>query len=65
MFLKLLATVNTLFSQAKKKPNNDTSVFGGLVNVILMGNLYQFLPMVEKLLWEEAIIIDEFYGKAI
>ena len=38
--LKLLATVDTQLSQAKGKPDNDTSVLGGLAIVILMGDFY-------------------------
>ena len=63
--LKLLVTVNTQLSQAKKKPNNDTFILGRLAIIILMGDFDQFLPVVRRPLWEKAIIINEFHGKAI
>ena len=63
--LKLLATVNTHLSQVKRKPDNDTFVLGGLAIVILIGDFYQFPPVVGRPLWEEAIITDEFHVKAI
>lgn len=63
--LKLLAIVNTQLNEVKKKPDNNNSILGGLAIVILMGNFDQFPPIVRRPLSEEAITIDEFYGKAI
>ena len=63
--LKLLATVDAQLSLAKKKSDTDMAVLGGLAIVILMGDFYQFLPVVGRPLWEKAITTDELHGKAI
>lgn len=65
VLLKLLATVDAVLSEAKEKPDNNTAVSGGLAIVILMGDFYQFPPVVGRLLWETTIIIQEFLEKAI
>lgn len=41
VLLKLLVTVDTQLSQAKEKPDNNTSVLSRLTIVILMGNFYR------------------------
>lgn len=65
MSLKFLATVNTQLSQVKKKPDNDTSILGGLAIKILMKDFYQFPLVVGRPFWKKAIITDEFHGKVI
>ena len=55
VLLNFLATVNIQLTQAKKNPDIDTAIFGGLAIVILMGDFYQFLPVVGKPLWKKAI----------
>lgn len=65
VLLKLLTTVNTQLSQAKGKSDKNIFVLGRLVIMILIEDFYQFPLVVEKPLWEEAIIINEFHGKAI
>lgn len=63
--LKVLATIDTQLSQAKRKPDTDIIIFGRLAIMILMRDFYQFLPIVGKLLLEKAITTDELHGKAI
>ncbi len=46
--LKLLSTVDMRLSQAKSKTNNDITVLGDLALVIIMGDFYQFPPMVGR-----------------
>ena len=65
MSLKLLATVDAQLSLAKRKPDTNIAVLGGLAIMILMGDFYQFPPVVEKPLWEKAITTDKLYGKAL
>lgn len=62
---KFLATNDVLLSQRKKKRDNDNTILGGLVILILIRNFYQYLPMLGKLLWEKAITTNKFYSKAI
>lgn len=50
MSLKLLFTVDSQLRQAKGKKDNNTAVIGGLALVIMMGDFYQFSPMVGKFL---------------
>ena len=65
VLLKLLATIDTQLSQAKEKPDNNTSILGGLAIAILMGDFHQFFLVLERPLWEEVITTDEFHSKAI
>lgn len=65
VFLKLQSTVEIRLSQAKGKTNNDTAVLGGLLLVIVMGDFYQFPPVVERSLWIYPITSDEIYGKGV
>lgn len=46
--LKLLSTVDMRLSQAKGKTHNDTAVLGGFALIIVMGDFYQFLPLVGR-----------------
>ena len=48
VFLKLLSTVNIRLSQAKGKTNNNIAILGGLALVIIMGDFYQFPPVVGR-----------------
>lgn len=63
--LKLLSTVDMRLSQPKGKTNNDTAVLGGLTLVIVMGDFYQFPPVVGRSLWTHPVTAAEIYGKGI
>lgn len=63
--LKLLAIVNVLLSQAKKKLDIDTAVFSELAIMILIKDFYQFSPIIKKFLWEKVITTDRLYSKII
>lgn len=63
--LKLLSTVDTQLSQAKGKTDNDTAILGGLALVMMMGDFYQFPPVVGRSLWNKPISRDENHGKGI
>ncbi len=63
--LKLLSTVDMRLNQAKSKTNNDTIVLGGLALVIIMGDFYQFPPVVRRFLWTHLVTSEEIHGKGI
>ncbi len=63
--LKLLSTIDMYLSQAKGKTNNDTAVLGGLALVIVMGDFYQFPPVVRRSLWTHPVTSEEIHGKGI
>lgn len=42
-----------------------TGFFIGLLLVVLMGDFYQFAPVVSKTLWDISHKDDEIYGKAL
>lgn len=48
VLLKLLVSINTQFSQAKEKLDNNIAIFRGLVIVILIDNFHQFFSMIRK-----------------
>ncbi len=52
-------------TQTKGKTNNDTTVSGGLALVIVMGDFYQFPPVVERSLWTHPVTSEEIHGKGI
>ena len=52
-------------SQAKDKTNNDTVVLGGLTLVIVMGDFYQFSPVVERFLQTYPITSEKIHCKGI
>ncbi len=52
-------------SQAKGKTNNGTAVLDGLALVIVMGDFYQFPPVVGRSLWTHPVTSEEIYGKGI
>ncbi len=63
--LKLLLTVDMRLSQAKGKTNNDTVVLGSLALVIVIGDFYQFPPVVGRSIWIHPVISKEIHGKGI
>lgn len=63
--LKLLLTVDAQLSQAKSKTDNYIAVLGGLALVIMIGDFYQFPPIVGRSLWSKPITSDENHGKRI
>ena len=63
--LKLLLTINICLSQEKGKTNNDTTVLSGLALIIVMGDFYQFSPVVRKSLWTNPITSKEIHNKGI
>ncbi len=65
VFLKLLSIVDMRLSQPKGKTNNDTAVLGDLALVIVMGDFYQFPPVVGRSLWTHPVINEEIHGKGI
>ncbi len=52
-------------SQAKDKTNNDTAVLGGFALVIVMGNFYQFSPVVGRSLWTYLVTSEKIHSKGI
>ena len=48
VFLRLLGMIKIHLSQAKSKNNNDTAVFDSLVLVVVIGNFYQFPPVIGR-----------------
>lgn len=48
--LKLLLTINMCLSQIKSKIDNDTAILNNLALIIVMGDFYQFYPLIERLL---------------
>lgn len=48
VLLKLLASINTHFSQAKEKSDNNIAIFRGLIIVILIDNFHQFFSVIRK-----------------
>ena len=63
--LKLLSTVDICLSQTKCKTNNDTAVLGDLALIIVMGDFYQFPPVVGRSLWTHPVTIEEIHIKGI
>ncbi len=63
--LKLLSIVDIRLSQAKDKTNNETTVLDSLALVIVMGDFYQFAPVVGRSLWIYLVTSDEIHGKGI
>ena len=61
--LKMFATIDQQLLQAKGLPQDSTAIFGGLSVVLLMGDFYQFAPVVRRALWEEPKIKLEEHGK--
>ena len=51
--LKMFATIDQQLLQAKSLLQDSTAIFGGLSVVLLMGDFYQFAPVVSQALWEE------------
>lgn len=41
------------------------AMLGGLALVIMMGDFYEFLPVVGKSLWDKAIISEKNHDKRI
>ena len=50
VFLRLLGMIDIRFSQAKDKTNNNITVLGSLALIIIMGDFYQFLPVIGRFL---------------
>ena len=48
VFLKLLLIIDMHLNQGKGKTNNDTVILGSLALVIVIGDFYQFLPVVKR-----------------
>lgn len=65
IFLKLLLIINIYLSQAKSKTNNDTAILDGLALIIVMGDFYQFPPMVRRFLWINLVTNKKIYDKSI
>lgn len=65
VFLKLLSTVDSQLSQAKRKKDNDIVRLGGLAVVSIMKDFNQFPPVVRKSLWVKAITSAENHGERI
>lgn len=61
----LLGMIDIHLRQAKDKTNNDTVVIGGLALVIVMGDFYQFLFIIERSLLTGPITKEEIHGKSI
>lgn len=49
--------------QAKSKTKNDITVLGGLALIIIMGDFYQFAPVIERSLWTYPITNDKIHVK--
>lgn len=63
--LKMFATIDQQLLQAKSLPRDSTAIFGGLSVVLLMGDFYQFAPVVGRALWEEPKTKLEEHGKLL
>lgn len=63
--LKLLSKIDSQLSQAKGKADSDTTVLGGLALVIVIGDFYEFLPVVGRFLWNKPVTNNENHGKEI
>ena len=61
--LKMFATIDQQLLQAKGLPQDSTAFFDGLLVVLLMGDFYQFAPVVGRALWEELKIKLKGHGK--
>ena len=57
--------VDIRLNQAKGKTNNDTAILGGLALVIVMGDFYQFPPILGRLLWTHLVTAAKIYDKGI
>ena len=50
IFLRLLGIIDIYFSQAKGKTNNDTTVLGNWILLIIIGDFYQFSLVIGRFL---------------
>ncbi len=65
MNLKLLASIDKQLRKAKGSDFSFTTFFGGLPLVVLMGDFYQFAPVVGKALWDKLHREEEIHGKTL
>ncbi len=63
--LKLLTSMDKQLRKAKGTNSHSTTVFGGLPLVVLMGDFYQFAPVLGRALWDHPVGQEEVHGKSL
>ncbi len=63
--LDMLSNIAKQLAKARDLSSESTAMFGGLPIVILMGDFYQFLPVIGRTLWEEVRTEEDPYGKML
>ncbi len=62
--LKLLTSIDKELQKVIRLDLHSITIFGRLSLVVLMGDFYQFAPVLEKALWYHPIGDDEVHGKS-
>ncbi len=63
--LDMLSNIAKQLAKARGLLSESTAMFGGLPIVILMGDFYQFLPVIGQLFCEEVCTEEDPYGKIL
>lgn len=63
--LDMLSNIGKQLAKARGLGNDSTAVFGGLPIVILMGDFYQFSPVVGRPLWGQPRSDEDHNGKTL
>ena len=63
--LDFLVTVDLYLGRAKSLYENLSAVLGGFSVIIFLGDFFQFLPVIERSLWELPLSLYEEHGQHI
>lgn len=61
----MFSNIAKQLAKARSLVDENTAIFGGLPIVILMGDFYQFPPVIGRPLWDEVCIEEDHYGKML